>query len=296
MRFVVIGAGAIGGVVGGSLARAGADVVLVARGAHGEAIAAHGLRVESPDGAFVVRPPLGVPAWRDDDVVLLAVKTQDVEAALHAVPAQVPIVCLTNGIAAERIAAARCAHVFGAMLVLPASHLVPGVVQCFGSPPGVIHVGRYPQGAPLAIVDPLRGAGFVAEARDDVMHDKRGKLLVNLANVIEMLCGPEARRSAVAGRARAEGVACFAAAQLTYAEELPHVALVGGARPGGSMWQSLARGRSLEVDHLNGEIVALGRAHGVPTPVNAALVRIAATATTPGSMTIDALERAVNPA
>ncbi len=44
------------------------------------------------------------------------------------------------------------------------------------------------------------------------------------------------------------------------------------SRPGASMWQSLARGVSIEADYLNGEIVLLGRLHGVPTPVNAALL------------------------
>ena len=51
MRFVVLGAGAIGGVVGGRLAEHGHDVVLIARGAHYEAIRDNGLRIESPDEA-----------------------------------------------------------------------------------------------------------------------------------------------------------------------------------------------------------------------------------------------------
>jgi len=296
MRFAVIGAGAVGGVVAGHLARGGAEVALVARGAHADAIAANGLRIETPAETFVVHPPLGLPVWRAGDVVLLAVKTQDVASALHDVPVDVPVVCLTNGIAAERIAAQRFAEVWGAMVVLPASHLVPGVVQSFGSPvPGAIHVGRYPQGTGAQqIVDALCAAGFAALSRDDVMREKRGKLLVNLANVIEMLCGPEARHSAIAAQARAEGIACFAAAGLSYANDLPHVALAG-ARPGGSMWQSLARGKSLEVDYLNGEIVALGRTHGVATPINTALLRLAAEAVRPGAMSVAELERAVEP-
>ena len=49
----------------------------------------------------------------------------------------------------------------------------------------------------------------------------------------------------------------------------------GSARPGGSTWQSLVRGaETVEVDYLNGEIVMLGRLHGFPTPVNAALQRL----------------------
>ena len=81
MRFVVVGAGAVGGVVGGRLAQHGHDVVLVARGDHGEAIAADGLLIRSPDDE--VRVPVPVVSHpseltlTDDDVVLLAVKGQD---------------------------------------------------------------------------------------------------------------------------------------------------------------------------------------------------------------------------
>ena len=88
MRFVVVGAGAVGGVVGGRLAQHGHDVVLVARGAHRAAIQADGLLLRSPEEEVRVRVPV-VEHPRDltlgaDDVVLLAVKGQDTPAALEA--------------------------------------------------------------------------------------------------------------------------------------------------------------------------------------------------------------------
>ena len=69
----------------------------------------------------------------------------------------------------------------------------------------------------------------------------------------------------------------------------------GKRRGGGSTWQSLARGAgSTEADHLNGEIVLQGRLHGVPTPVNAGLQRLArelaAARTPPGSLTAAEVE------
>ena len=71
--------------------------------------------------------------------------------------------------------------------------------------------------------------------------------------------------------------------------------IAGAPRGGGSSWQSLARGTgSMEVDQLNGEIVLLGRLHGVPTPVNELLQRIghdlAASGAPPGSLTVAELE------
>ncbi|MET7442811.1 2-dehydropantoate 2-reductase N-terminal domain-containing protein, partial [Streptomyces sp. NPDC005568] len=80
MRYIIIGAGAVGGAVGGRLAGAGHDVVLVARGAHHEALRADGLRLTTPDGTYVHRLPVAdgpgtLGELRADDVLVLAVKT-----------------------------------------------------------------------------------------------------------------------------------------------------------------------------------------------------------------------------
>jgi 2-dehydropantoate 2-reductase len=306
VRFVVLGAGAIGGSVGSLLSRAGHDVLLVARGQHAAAIEAHGLQCETPDGVFVAAAPLAREVqWRHGDVALLAVKTQDAEGVLRNVPADVPVVCLTNGIAAERIAAAFVRTVLGAYVFVPASHLVPGVVQLWASPvAGVIDIGLYPTGsaaiaAPIA--EALRSAGFKSEARDDVMRFKRGKLLMNLGNIVEALCGPCPYELDLLERARAEAVACFDAGRLDYVIDpsrfIEVKQIAGRAHPGGSTWQSLTRGKSLEVDYLNGEIVALGRAYGVATPTNAGLQRVAheglERGVAPGGMSFEELEAAV---
>ncbi|MEO6771931.1 MAG: 2-dehydropantoate 2-reductase N-terminal domain-containing protein [Kofleriaceae bacterium] len=297
MRLVILGAGAIGGVVAGLLARANRDLLLLARGEHLAAIRARGLRVETPDGAFVApvavadsRAPI---AWREDDVVIVAVKTQDVAGALRdlGAPASVPIVCMTNGLEAERVALRHAREVYGACVVIPASYLVAGTVQVWASPvPGLFELGRYPDGTDRAdsIAGELIAAGFDVEVRANVMKWKRGKLLANLTNGAEAISGPDARLSVLSEHAKAEARACYAAANLsctTPAEDaarrsaLTIAPIAGAKRPGGSTWQSLARGLgALETDYLNGEIVLLGRLHGVPTPVNEALQELAAEA------------------
>ena len=312
MRFVTLGAGAIGGVVAGLLARAGSEVVLIARGAHLEAILQAGLRVESPEETFVVHPravdhPSRV-AWTAGDVVLLAVKTQDAAGALAdlaaTAPRDVPVLCLTNGVEAERLSLRHMRNVYGGCVMMPATYLAPGVVQDWAAPvPGAIDVGRYPGGTDAhadEIASHLRAAGFDCVSRPDVMRWKRGKLLSNLANGAEALCGPEARLSVVMDRARREGRACFEAAGLpctTDEEDAVRRAgvrskpIAGATRGGGSTWQSLVRGASsLETDYLNGEIALLGRLHGVATPVNELLQRLAAEGARagikPGSMPI----------
>jgi 2-dehydropantoate 2-reductase len=76
MRFAVVGAGAIGAYVGAALARGGADVTLIARGAHLRAMQEHGVRVQSPRGDFDAHPAAtdDFDAIGDSDVIFLALK------------------------------------------------------------------------------------------------------------------------------------------------------------------------------------------------------------------------------
>lgn len=316
MRCVVLGAGAVGGTVGGLLARRGRPVALIARGAHGAALRERGLRVETPRGSFAVAPPVFASpaevAWRADDVVLLATKLQDAQAALEAVarvaPASVAVACLTNGLAGERQAAASgIARIQAVCVRLPTSFAAPGVVQAWGAPVlGALDVGRYPAGTDeltTALVEALADPELLVRPRAEVMAWKRQKLLSNLGNAVEALCGADAPPEVLAA-AHAEGVAVFTAAGLAWASEDEFGAgaglgqIDGRSRAGGSTWQSLARGGGrTEVDYLSGEIVALGARHGVATPVNAALQRLvnaaARAGTGPGSMSAAELLSAI---
>ena len=110
MEYVVYGAGAVGGVIGARLHRAGLPVTLVARGAHLAAIrAGGGLVLDAGDGRHLVDAPAtdtaAAVAWTDDTVVVLAVKSHQAAAALADLrayaPADVAVVCATNGIATE---------------------------------------------------------------------------------------------------------------------------------------------------------------------------------------------------
>jgi 2-dehydropantoate 2-reductase len=314
MRFVVFGAGGVGGVVGGRLAQHGPSVALIARGQHYEAIRMNGLRLESPDEvARLDLPVFDHPArltWTEDDIVLLAMKTQDTRAALDQLaavaPPSIPIVCLQNGVANERMALRRFANVYGVCVYCAAGHLVPGVVQAWSVPTtGILDIGRYPSGADgLAeeVAAAFRASTFHADVRPDIMRWKYRKLLMNLGNAVEALCGSAARGSTLVAEARHEGVACLKAASIEFASDDEEPArrerqlglrpIDGQKRPGGSSWQSLGRGtRSIEADYLNGEIVLLGRTYGVSTPVNELLQRLAAQAARegkpPGSMSID---------
>ena len=305
-RFVVIGAGAVGGVVGAHLALAGREVVLVARGVHGVAIRERGLRLETPSRsttiAIAVADKLAEIEWRGDDVVLLAVKSNDAAVALRelaTVAPEVAVACLTNGIEVERLALRWFADVYAVCVRLPATFASPGIVQAWSAPrAGTLDLGRYPghvDDRGRALASYFSHAGLESVARADLMRWKRGKLLWNLSNAAEALCGPNARHGATAAAARAEGIACLQAAGLDWIDDtdeprkVASVPITGTTRAGGSTWQSLARGKPVECEYLNGEITMLGRSHGVATPVNAALLRLvtraAASGAPPGAMT-----------
>jgi 2-dehydropantoate 2-reductase len=316
MRFVVVGAGAIGGVVGGRLAQHGHDVALVARGPHRDAMAADGLLIRSPDDEVRVHPRIAGHVDELDlgagDVVLLAVKGQDTRAAIDGIPPELPIACLQNGVANERELLRRFADVYAVPVMLPALHLVPGVVDASSAPTtGILDVGCYPTGVDAtaeAIAAALASSSFSSIARADVMRFKWSKLLLNLGNALDAACGPPAWGSPLWTRAMAEGRAVIEAAGVDAASDEEDTArrgdlvrmrpIAGERRAGGSTWQSLQRGSgAVEVDLLNGEIVLLGRLHGVPTPVNAVLQRtvndLARRRGEPGSVRIEDVEAEV---
>jgi 2-dehydropantoate 2-reductase len=310
-RTIVFGLGAIGGVIAARLVLSQHSVVGIARGAHGEAVRDHGLTLEAPDGAAtvelrVVDHPSRL-TFGGDDVVVLAVKSHQTDVAIEALraaaPPSTPIVCAQNGVDNERRCLRSFARVYGVTVMCPAVHLSPGVVQAYSSPvPGLLDIGRAPSGLDEVahrVRDEFESAGFGSIARDDIMRWKYAKLLMNLTNAIEAVCGPDARGGPLAGRLRDEGVACLAAAGIDVASEredaerrgdlLQLHPINGERRGGGSTWQSVQRGTgSVETDFLNGEIVMLGRLHGVPTPANALLQRhareVAVNGLPPGSI------------
>jgi 2-dehydropantoate 2-reductase len=296
MRFVVYGVGAIGGVIASRLSLTGEAVLGIARGAQLEALRQHGLRVETPDGVeethFPVASRPAEVAFAADDVILLCMKTQDTAGALaelrDAGVGDQPIVCVQNAVENERLALRIFPNVYSVCIMLPSVFLEPGTIRNHSHPrAGVLDIGRYPRGTDdvsKTIAAVFEKAGFLSRADPDVMRVKYGKLLLNLANILQAAIGAGAYGVPAFAAARKEGAAVLTAAGIGWTElsaDDPRAALVqaapvgGVGHVGGSSWQSLARGApSIETDYLNGEISLLGRIHGVPTPVNDRLMRL----------------------
>lgn len=295
MRFVIYGAGGIGGTIGARLHQAGFDVTLIARGAHFAAIANNGLRFVSPSqDVRLTIDCVEHPAEANiapDDAVILCMKSQHTEQALRdlqgAVGDAARVICCQNGVDNERMALRRFPHTYGMVVFLPAEHLEPGVVVNFAEgSAGGLDTGVYPTGVDdfiAGVAAALTTAGFTCAADPRVMRQKYSKLLANLNNAVQAVTGGGFRDLAAA--LRTEALACYKAAGIdcsTAEEDRARRSGIGGAsvpgheRHGGSSLQSMMRGTgNLEVDYLNGEIVTLGRLHGVPTPANAVVQRLA---------------------
>lgn len=310
----MIGAGAVGGGIGGRLAQAGQPVVLVARGAHLAALRRGGLRLVTPEQD--VRIPVEAAgsveevALTADDVLVLAVKTQQAPEVLPiwadapvlgggTAGERLPLVVALNGVAAESMALRYFARVYGACVWMWANHLHPGQVVLSGSPTtGLFHLGRVPAAAADDLdavrLDRIRQewAPALLDVRlpADVMPWKYGKLITNLGNAYQALVGDQRGLRRLIGPTESEARAVLAAAGIAVTSEeeesearrsytvVEMPAELGFL--GGSTWQSLARGTgNVETDYLNGEIVLIARQHGLDAPLNAraaALVRRAA--------------------
>lgn len=319
MRFLVYGAGAVGGVVGARLFQAGYDVTLVARGEHARAIKQSGLRLESPDAVEALPVPVvdtdSLGQFAGSATVLLAVKSQDTAAAVRDLAAAglaEAVVCMQNGVDNERTALRSFDDVYGICVMLPAAHFEAGVVTAHASPiTGILDVGRYPTGvderaAEIAVA--LTAATFISQARADIMRWKYRKLVMNLGNAVQALCGQVEHGDVVVGLVEQEAMRCFEAAAINpvtveddrerRADHIQRLPVQGRPRTGGSSYQSLERQQgTIETDYLNGEICLLGRTYGVPTPANAAVQRLANRAAAerwaPGRMTAAELLDAV---
>jgi 2-dehydropantoate 2-reductase len=303
VRVIIFGAGAVGSILGGRLHQGGADVVLVARPAHVDAIRTDGLRLRMASHTDIIDVPAvtSVDQLRpgEDDVVIVTAKTQDtrvVHDALLAWNPTIAIVCGTNGVEHERMALRRFERVYGMVIQMPSQFERPGEVTALFSPNNaLVDVGRYPSGIDetasnlAAMIE--TSPRLSCEPDSDVMVQKYAKLLVNLGNAADAACGREGRNAQVVAVAIEEGRRVLDAAGIRYRQsdemkehmrnrmttmtfDIP----VDDTFLGGSTWQSLAKGATaLETDYFNGEIILLGRMHGIAAPANLFLQHLAAT-------------------
>jgi 2-dehydropantoate 2-reductase len=289
-----MGAGGVGGYFGARLAKGGADVTFIARGAHLAAMRERGLAIES------AHAPIVLPAVKatDDpatigavDVVLFCVKLWDTESAarslLPLVRPGTAIISLQNGVQKDDTLRAVFgdAAVMGGVAYIAATIVRPGVIGQTGAMQRMIFGEFDGRRSPRAetLLAACKAGGIDAEISPDIRRAiwEKYVFLVGLSGsttAMRMPLGPiranprsrqfllDLMREAVAvGRARGVDLpADFAEQRLRFADSLPDDMT-------SSMYHDLDRGRPLELRWLSGGVVELGAAAGAPTPANRAV-------------------------
>ena len=274
MRIAVVGAGGVGGGYGAALAKAGADVTFIARGAHLAAMKGKGLKVESARGDTHLVPTQAT----DDpktvgpvDVVLFCVKLWDVESAGAAIKpmvgADTAVIPLQNGVdAAERLAPILGKPaVMGGVANISATIAGPGVIRQTGTVMRMVF-GEL-DGAKSARAEAFAAlcakAGIDGVASPAILTELWMKFILLASNASIM-----ALARLPVGKLRDDP---DIAPWFTTAYE--EVASVGRAMAPPQLMPSMAvdllRGNRIELPWLSGKVVALGRKHGVPTPTHA---------------------------
>ncbi|MHB8153087.1 MAG: ketopantoate reductase family protein [Vulcanimicrobiaceae bacterium] len=300
MRIAIVGAGGIGGFLAAALARAGFNVGVVARGAHLDAIQAHGLRVGSSLGAFVVHVKASdrLSELGARDLLLLTFKAHQWPALLpqiaQAARAGAILVTLQNGVpfwftggpALESVDpggrigdALAGARILGGVVHLSGRLLSPGVVEQSG---GLRYVLGDPDGTrggdAQAVVELFRSAGLEPELDANIRRPVWGKLVNNVglnptsaltrATIAPMLADSSVREivAGLMGEALAVGRALgVASLDDDVQTRMGYAARLNDVRT--SMLQDIEAGRKTELDPILGAVLELATRCRIDTPL-----------------------------
>lgn len=304
MQFLVYGAGAVGSVLGGMLSLNHHDVCLVGRAAHVDAISSDGLRIKSNTAEYHAHPAACTILPENAasaECVVLGVKSQDIPFAMEtlspAVARTVPVVCIQNGVTAERVTAERFANVYGAVLRMTCSMVQPGHVSFQNG--GRVVVGKYPRGTDAfarSFAGMITAAGIDAVVTKDLMADRWLKVAVNVQSVFHAVidardhdtnefhalkAGIIEETQRVFKQAKVRARSCdgrdpslddmIETLHRPSARRSEH-----GVKVRNSVWQDLyLKRRSVEAEFIHGPVIALGEEHGIATPYNRAALELA---------------------
>jgi 2-dehydropantoate 2-reductase len=304
-KIAIVGAGAVGSLLGGLLARAGNDVTLIGRPGHVEAINTNGLYIDGILGEFTIPIHAAETLKFRPDLVLLTVKMPDLETTCQQIAPyvmDVPILTLQNGVKSDAIAANAFGkqNIVGGIVLFNARFLKPGYVT-YGSK-GALLIGEAfrKNGRRVRDISDLLNQITHTTVCDNIQGARWTKLLINvLGNSLEAMTGESLRTCMKARGTRRIGTLILKEAleviekarirlaslpdipitafKLTIKSPLPVASLVlqfitSATDTVTSTLQSLRRGRPTEIDYLNGEIVRLGRGMNVATPYNSKAV------------------------
>jgi 2-dehydropantoate 2-reductase len=289
MRILIVGAGAVGGYFGGRLDQAGRDVTFLVRPARAKQLSRDGLRIVSPHGDAVLSPRV-ISAEEIDtpyDLVFVSVKAYALDAAMNdftaAVGRETMIFPVLNGMRHLDLLAKRFGEhaVIGGVCLVAAEIDDQGRIIQLADVQQLVYGERNGESTPrLKTLDAtLQGAGFDARLSSDIMQAMWEKW-IQLASLGAITC---LMRGTIG-----EIVASPGGAELSIdvLNESAAVATACGYKPSGkmlsrhaaamtapgssltsSMYRDLRKGAPVEADHILGDFIERGSAHGVATPL-----------------------------
>ena len=308
MKIAIIGAGAVGSLLGGLLARSGADVTLIGRKPHVSLMNQNGLAIDGALGSLVVHVQAAEKLNFAPELAILAVKTQQITAATLENQANIKdclLLTLQNGVRADQLVADILGgeRLYGGVVLFGATYLEPGKVTY--DTPGRLLIGKAfgnPDPATVQSIAQLLNQAIPTSTTNNIAGAHWSKLIINENNALPAITGlsmqellklPELRKLSVL--LMRETLRLFRAADIV-PEPLPGMPLglvtfllntpmalaqvvpilysraLGQTPALGSTLQSIKRGGKTEIDYLNGEVVALGKRTSIPTPYNSAVV------------------------
>lgn len=306
MKIAIIGAGAIGALVAGYLSEAGIDVALVGKRKDVSAITENGLIIEGVRGRRVVPVKVTDKLETRTDLVILAVKTQDIAATLNnnRAVANVPVLTVQNGVRAEELLIEFIPRekVIGSVVLFGATYIEPGKVVHNFEGDWLIGKAFIANDEEVEAIKDVLSSTFSVSITEGIKETKWLKLFLNLNNCLPALTGKSMQETfshlelcrlsirllqealTVVNRAGiklgslpdfpVDRLRALTSMPLEEASKIFSQTMTNLSQQPlyGSILQSIQRGRPSEIDYFNGEIVSLGERIGVPAPLNEKLV------------------------
>ncbi len=288
MRIAVFGAGAMGSFVGACLSR-NADVTIIARPPHVDAVRRHGLRVEGlTRGTFRVAATTRAAGARDSDLVVLTTKAHDTPGAAQAMRREgvdAPVLSLQNGLTnlATLAKALPGNRLLGGTTTHGVTFVRPGLVRHAGKGDLVVGTARGPPSLARTVARHLSTSGLACATTGNLHALLWRKAVLNAAiNPVSamlrvanghVLGAVESRLIARMAAGEAAAVAGAEGVRVHHPWAEVRRVLVATASNRSSMLQDLESGRPTEIDSITGEIVRVARTHGIEVPVNRGLLR-----------------------
>jgi 2-dehydropantoate 2-reductase len=308
MAIAVIGAGAIGGVVAAYLKKAGEDVILIGRSEQVDVINEKGLTIKGVRGNETIKVPAATRLDRPYDLVIFAVKTQDIEEAFahnsEFLEQGGLILTTQNGVQADNILSAHFERdqQLSSIVMFGATYINPGeIIFNFE--------GDWIIGRPLMPLDPtahkiaeVLGKAFKMVPSTNIMGQKYLKLFVNFNNCIPALVGKSMQETyadldlcRLSILLLKEGIDIITSAniELVSLPDFPKERVYGLVKMPieqaagiinktlttlskeplyGSILQSIMRGKISEIDFINGEVAQIANHFKIPTTLNGKMV------------------------